>query len=54
MNPSNEIVDEDNSIAILLTGDDIDYDPLTYIVFQNPINVSKKKFLIDKANKTKR
>ena len=37
-NASNESVDEDDLIAILLTGNDIDYDPLTYLIYQNPVN----------------
>ena len=35
---ASEAVDEDNSVAIILNADDLEFDPLTYLIYQDPAN----------------
>ena len=35
---ASEAVDEDNSIAVILNADDLEFDPLTYLIYQDPVN----------------
>ena len=37
-NSGDEVLNEDNLIAIVLTGEDIEFDPLSYIIYQYPVN----------------
>jgi hypothetical protein len=37
-NSSNQTFDEDNSVVIVLSGEDLEYDPLSFIIYQYPEN----------------